>query len=67
MVVAVRPLQVDELGEIFAIEFDRSEVPNLVEDWRPESPEEEVLFACSTLITIIEGKNEHKRETARIV
>jgi len=54
LVAAVRPLRVEELAEIFAVEFDLDAVPNLVEDWRPENPEEAVMSTCSTLITVVE-------------
>ena len=53
MVAAIRPLRVEELAEIFAIGFGPNAAPNLVEDWRPENPEEAVFSACSSLITII--------------
>ncbi len=53
LVAAIRPLRVEELAEIFAIEFGSNATLNLVEDWRPEDPEEAVLSACSTLISII--------------
>ena len=53
MVAAIRPLRVEELAEIFAIGFGPNAAPNLVEDWRPENPEEALLSACSSLITII--------------
>ena len=33
LVVAIRPLRVEELAEIFAVEFDSDTVPNLVEGW----------------------------------
>ena len=56
IVAAIRPLQVEELAEIFAIEFGPNEVTNLVEGWRPENPEEAVLSACSSLITIIDDE-----------
>jgi hypothetical protein len=56
LVVAIRPLRVEELAEIFAIEFEDS-APTLVEDWRPENPEEAVLSACSTLISIIDHES----------
>jgi ankyrin repeat protein len=56
LVTAIRPLRVEELAEIFAVEFDLDTVPNLVEGWRPENPEEAVLSACSTLITVIEDE-----------
>src|SRR6267154_2622360 len=53
VVAAIRPLRVEELAEIFAIEFGPNEVTNLVEGWRPENAEEAVLSACSSLIAII--------------
>ena len=53
IVVAFRPLRVEELAEIFTIEFGPNEVTKLVDGWRPEDPEEAVLSACSSLITII--------------
>ena len=56
IVAAIRPLRVEELAEIFAIEFDPNEVTNLVEGWRPENPEEAVHSACSSLITIIDDQ-----------
>jgi len=56
LVVAIRPLRVEEIAELFAIEFDHDSAPNLKEGWRPENPEEAVLSACSTLIAVIENK-----------
>jgi hypothetical protein len=55
LVAAIRPLYVEELAEIFAIEFDQDAARNLMEGWRPENPEEAVLSACSTLITVIDN------------
>ena len=54
LVVAARPLRVEELAEIFAIDFGPDYVPNLVAGWRPENPEEAVLSTCSTFITVID-------------
>src|SRR5579863_2660117 len=54
LAAAIRPLHVEELAEIFAIEIDRDAAPNVLEGWRPENPEEAILSACSTLIAIIE-------------
>ena len=54
IVAAIRPLRVEELAEIFAIEFGQNEVMNLVEGWRPENAEEAVVSACSSLIAIID-------------
>ena len=52
IVAAIRPLRVEELAEILESEFGPNGVPNLVEGWRPENPEEALLSACSTLIVI---------------
>jgi hypothetical protein len=56
LVAAIRPLRVDELAEIFAIRLDADGSPGLMEGWRPENPEEALLSACSTLITIVENE-----------
>ena len=56
LVVAIRPLRVEELAELFAIEFDADAGPNLKEGWRPENAEDAVLSACSTLIAVIQNK-----------
>ena len=58
MVAAFRPLRVEELAELFAIDFGPNDAPNLVAGWRPEFPEEAVFSTCSTFITIIDGDNE---------
>jgi len=58
MVAAFRPLRVEELAELFAIDFGPNDAPNLVAGWRPENPEEAVFSTCSTFITIIDGDNE---------
>ena len=55
LVAAIRPLHVEELAELFAIEIHQAVAPNVMEGWRPENPEEAILSACSTLITIIDG------------
>lgn len=60
MVAAIRPLRVEELAEIFTIEFGSNVALSLVEGWRPEDPEEAVLSACSTLISIIIDDNGSK-------
>ena len=56
IVAAIRPLRVEELAEIFAIDFTANEATNLVEGWRPENPEEAVHSACSSLIAIIDDQ-----------
>jgi ankyrin repeat protein len=54
LVAAIRPLHVEELAELFAIEIDQGSAPNINEGWRPENPEEAILSPCSTLIAIID-------------
>ncbi|KAI0288059.1 ankyrin repeat-containing domain protein [Russula brevipes] len=54
LIAAIRPLRVEELAEVFTIEFNADTMLNLKENWRPENPEEAVLSACSTIISVIE-------------
>ncbi len=55
LTVAMRPLSVEELAEILAIEFATSEeIPKLNEGLRWEDQEQAVLSACSSLITVVE-------------
>jgi len=56
LVAAIRPLRVEELAEIFAIGFDQDGAYDLTEGWRPEHPEEALLSACTTLITVVDNK-----------
>jgi hypothetical protein len=56
MVVAVRPLCVEELAEVLAVDFDDAEgIPRLNPDWRWEEQELALLSACSSLIAITEA------------
>ena len=56
LLVSIRPLYVEELAELFAIEFDEDEAvpPTFNADWRLESAEEAVISACSSLIAIVD-------------
>ena len=55
LVVAIRPLQVKELAEVLAIDFDDVEgSPKLNSSWRWEDHEQALLLSCSSLITIVE-------------
>jgi len=62
LVAAIRPLHVEELAEIFAIDFELGTVtaPYLMDAWRPENPEEAILSTCSTLISVIDDDNGSK-------
>ncbi len=53
LVAAVRPLQVKELAEVLAVDFNAEGIPKLNLNWRWEDQEEAVMLACSSLVTII--------------
>ena len=54
LVVAIRPLRVEELAEVLAVDFDDAEgVPKLKPNWRWEDQEQALLISCSSLITIV--------------
>jgi hypothetical protein len=55
LTVAVRPLYLEELAEVLALDFDEGsgEVPKLNADWRREDQEQAVLSTCSSLITVV--------------
>ena len=58
LVVAIRPLHVKELAELFAIHFDADTGPsNFKEDRRPQKAEDALLSVCSSLITVIKDKD----------
>jgi hypothetical protein len=65
LVVAVRPLRVEELAEVLAVDFDDAEgIPRLKPDWRWEEQELALLSACSSLIAIVEaGHSDSEAET----
>jgi hypothetical protein len=53
LVVAVRPLRVEELAEVLAFDFNVGGTPKLNPGWRWEDQEEAVMSACSSLVTIV--------------
>ena len=53
LVVAVRPLLVEELAEILAFDFNAEGMPKLNQGWRWEDQEEAVTSACSSLVMIV--------------
>jgi len=53
LVVAVRPLRVEELAEVLAFDFKTGGMPKLNPGWRWEDQEEAVMSACSSLVTIV--------------
>ena len=56
LTVANRPLRVEELDDILALNFDEGEgaTPTLNKDWRWEDRQQAVLPACSSLVTLVE-------------
>jgi hypothetical protein len=55
LVVAIRPLRVEELAEVLAVNFDDEEgMPKLNTHWRWDDQEQALLSSCSSLIAIVE-------------
>ena len=49
LVAAIRPLDVKELAEVLAVDFDDAEgIPKLKPNWRWEDEEQALLSSCST-------------------
>src|SRR5712671_3430110 len=55
LVVAIRPLRVEELAEIFAVDFDSEGVAKLNPSWRWEDEEQALLSSCSSLISVVDS------------
>jgi hypothetical protein len=53
VVVASRPLRVEELAELLAFDFKAGLIPKFHEDWRLEDPVDAVLSACSSLLAVV--------------
>jgi len=53
LVAAVRPLEVKELAEILAVDFNTEGIPRLKLGWRWADQEEAVMSACSSLVMIV--------------
>jgi ankyrin repeat protein len=53
LVVAIRPLRIEELADVFAVDFDVEGTPMLNPDWRWVDQEEAVMSACPGLVAII--------------
>ena len=56
LVVAIRPLRVEELAEVLAVDFDDTDgIPKLNPNWRWEDEEQAIFAPCSSLIAIVES------------
>jgi ankyrin repeat domain-containing protein 50 len=53
LVAAVRPLEVKELAEVLAFDFNTEGIPKLNLGWRWEDQEEAVMSACSSLVMVV--------------
>jgi ankyrin repeat protein len=61
LVVAIRPLRVEELAEVLAFDFNGEGMPKLNPSWRWEDQEEAVMSTCSSLVTIVKDKYSDSR------
>ena len=60
LVVAIRPLRVEELAEVLAVDFDDAEgMAKLNAGWRWEDQEQALLLSCSSLISIVGDSDDH--------
>ena len=60
LTVALRPLRVEELAEVLAIDFDAPAcqgIPKLNPKWRWADQHQAILSTCSSLITIVDDGN----------
>jgi ankyrin repeat protein len=61
LTVAARPLAVEELAEVLAIDFDAAGgIPKLNENFRWADQEHAVLSACSSLVAIVEDQGSRR-------
>jgi ankyrin repeat protein len=57
LTVAIRPLRVEELAEVLAVDFDaarREGIPKLNPNWRWADQHQAVLSTCSSLIALVD-------------
>ncbi|KAI9429172.1 hypothetical protein H4582DRAFT_2032752 [Lactarius indigo] len=57
LIASIRPLKLEELAEIFTIQFDSKIATKLEGGWRPEDAEDAVLSACSSLVSVVKVKD----------
>src|SRR5712691_13109427 len=58
LVAAIRPLRVAELAEVLAVDFSGEGIPILNPGWRWEDHEEAVMSTCSSLVIIVDDKDD---------
>ena len=60
LTVAIRPLRVEELAEVLAVDFDAAKqgsIPKLNPNWRWTDHHHAVLSTCSSLVAIVDDGN----------
>jgi ankyrin repeat protein len=60
LTVAIRPLRVEELAEVLAVDFNaaqRGDIPKLNASWRWADQHQAVLSTCSSLIMIVDDED----------
>ena len=57
LAMSIRPLRVEELAEIFAVLPNAESTPEFDISWRPDDPEEFIISACSTLVTMVNTRD----------
>ena len=64
LVVAIRPLRVEELAEVLAIDFEHAGgMAKLNASWRWEDQEQALLSPCSSLISIVGDSDDDDRDS----
>jgi ankyrin repeat protein len=53
LAVAYRPLRIEELTEVLALDVDAGGIPKFNDNWRWEDHEAAVLSTCSSLVSVI--------------
>ena len=53
LAAAVRPLRVEEIAEVLAVDFNTEGTPKLNPNWRWEDQAGAVMYACSSLVIIV--------------
>ncbi|OCH94796.1 hypothetical protein OBBRIDRAFT_746651, partial [Obba rivulosa] len=52
LTVSVRPLRVEEVAEVLAVDFNSGPIPHLEVQQRRTNPKDDILSLCSTLVTV---------------
>ena len=69
LTVSSRLLRVEEVAEVFTINFDEeiSGIPKFEPSWRDANAETAVLSACSTLVAIVDSMDSWSGEVKKVV